>query len=342
MTRVTQPKGRGPKVLHQGPMYPLVARFFPDRVSLPATCLALMLWGAMSYGAWAQTPDLRSDAIFRADASEVRIAFSTTDQNNQVMATVQPSDFAIVDRDMVVRDFRSFARSEYTRLNIALLVDTSASITPQLYQELTNVVQMVARAQNVPDENFSIVSFRDLKPTVVCEANCRASSADASLPVLKSGGLTPLYDTIVFASHMLGRDMSGHDDARHARKILIVFSDGADTISLNSFSDALEGALNDDVAIYSVDVSSRPHGSQGTLVLRRFAINTGGRYFPIEAGGEKIVDAILEDFRATYTVAYKLPSHAAGFHQVRILPTHNLSLQFHCRLGYYYPSNPED
>jgi VWFA-related protein len=272
----------------------------------------------------------------RSDVTEVRMTFSTPDQNGRVMATVLPSDFAIVDGDMVVRDFRSFARSAYTRLDVVVLVDASESITPQFRQELANVVQLIGETDSVPDDSFSVLSFRDLKPSVVCEGNCRALNSSAQFPVMQSGGLTPLYDSIVFAAHKLG-----HDNDPRVKKILILFSDGADTISLKSFTDAMNSALDNDVAIYSVDVS-QPHTSPGTLVLRSFSVNTGGRYFPFEAGTTKLIDAILEDFHAAYAVAYKLPSHADGFHLVRILPTHNLSLQFHCRRGYYYPSTPEN
>ena len=102
------------------------------------------------------------------------MTFSTTDQNNRVIATVQPSDFAIVDQDLVVRDFRSFSRSEYTRLDVAVLVDASGSVTPKFHQELSNVVQLIAQSDGVPDESFSVISFRDLKPSVVCAGNCRA------------------------------------------------------------------------------------------------------------------------------------------------------------------------
>ncbi len=278
-----------------------------------------------------------SDVTLRSNATEVRMTFSTTDPNNRVIATVQPTDFAIVDGDMVVRDFRSFARSAYTRLDVAVLVNASESITPQFRQELSNVVQLIGETEGVPDDSFSVLSFRDLKPAVVCEGNCRTLNASTQFPVIQSGGLTPLYDSIVFAARKLG-----HDNDPRVRRILILFSDGADTISLKSFSDAMDSALDNDVTIYSVDVSRQPHTSPGTLVLRSFSVNTGGRYFPVEAGTTKLLDAILEDFHAAYTVAYKLPSHADGFHLVRILPTHDLSLQFHCRRGYYYPSTPEN
>ena len=83
----------------------------------------------------------------RSSVSEVQVTFSTTDQNNRVMANIQPSDFAIVDQDLVVREFRSFTRSEYTRLDVALLIDASGSITPQFRQELSNVVQLITEVR---------------------------------------------------------------------------------------------------------------------------------------------------------------------------------------------------
>ncbi|MGA9529734.1 MAG: VWA domain-containing protein [Terriglobales bacterium] len=269
----------------------------------------------------------------RSSVTEVRVNFSTTDQNDRVVATLQPSDFAIVDRDRVIHDFRSFARSEYTRLDVAVLIDASGSISSQFHSELAAVVQLIAQSEGVPDDSFSVISFRNTSPSVVCAGNCRAEASGGQFPAIQNGGVTPLYDSLEFASRRLGADRDPH-----ARRILILFSDGADTMSVSSFTDALDSAVENDVAIYSVDVSRQPHNWPGTLILRSLAFNTGGRYFPLETGAGKLVDAILEDFHATYTVTYKLPSRADGFHEVRILPTHNPGLQFHCRHGYYYPN----
>jgi VWFA-related protein len=273
------------------------------------------------------------DLTFRATVNEVRVTFSTTDRSNRVVATIQPTDFAIVDQDRVVRDFRSFTRSEYTQLDVALLVDSSESIASRFQQELAGVLQFLGRSAGVPEESFSVVSFHGLKPTVLCQGNCRALDLGAQFSSVTAGSQTPLYDSIVFADRMLGqrRDL-------HTRKILVVFSDGADTISLKSFSDALDSAVQSEVAVYTVDSSKAPHSQPGTAVLRSLSASTGGRYFTAESGIDRVLDAILEDFHATYTVAYKLPSYAAGFHLLRILPTRDLSLQFHCRRGYYYPT----
>lgn len=265
--------------------------------------------------------------------AEVRLAFSATDLHDHFLATLQPTDFVVVDQDLVVRDFSSFTRSHYSQLDIAVLVDASQSTSRQFPVEAANTIQLISRTPGIPDDSFSIVAFHDLKPALLCSGNCRNLSVEARLPAVRSGGFTPLYDSIVFAARRLGQD-----SRPDVRRTLILFSDGADTISLASYSDALMAALANGVAIYSVDVSPRPHTAPGTLALRALADGTGGRYFPIEAGNDTVIDAVLEDFHAAYVVTYKLPSRAAGFHSVRLLPTHDLGLQFHCRRGYYFPN----
>ena len=52
-----------------------------------------------------------------------------------------------------------------------------------------------------------------------------------------------------------------------------------------------------------------------------------------------MLNAVLDDLRASYVVTYALPSHQAGFHSLRLLPTHNLNLTFRNRKGYIYEPN---
>ncbi|MGA3197139.1 MAG: VWA domain-containing protein [Terriglobales bacterium] len=290
-------------------------------------CLAIVPFG------FAQAVLAPAELTLKASASEVRVTF-TTDRNGRILSTVQPGDFAVVDQDRVVRDFRSFTRSEYTRLDVAVLVDMSGSITPKFRQKLSSIVDQFAHDEALPGNSLSVISFRGLKPTLLCDRNCRDLNFSAHFPAAGSADQTPLHDSIVFASQLLAR----RSDPQ-TRKIVILFSDGADTISLHSFTDTLDTAIDEEVAIYSVDSGDSSHPSSGSPVLRTLAAGTGGRYFPLDAGPAKILDAVLADSRTTYTVAYKLPSPAAGFHLVRVLPTHDLDLQFHCRRGYYYPGD---
>lgn len=274
-----------------------------------------------------------AELTYRSSAAEVRLTFSASDRNHHSIATLQPSDFAVVDKDIIVRNFQSFTRSDSTRLEIGILFDASESVTPHFRQETADVLNLVTQTAGIPDENLSMFSFHGLQPDLLCAGNCRTSHVAEHIPSGRPGGLTPLFDAIIFASEFLSRRGNAQTE-----KVLIVFSDGVDTSSRNSLRDAVDASLRDDVQLDCIDLNRRSSSSQGTPVLQNLATATGGRYFPAPDGAVHALNAILEDFRTSYAVTYRLPSRAAGFHTVRILPTRNLNLQFRSRSGYYYPN----
>jgi VWFA-related protein len=293
--------------------------------------IALLLT-SLSAGAEGDQPEF----TYRANVNEVRLSFSAMDQNDHGVATLQASDFAVVDKGFIVRDFQSFTRSNWTALEIAILVDTSDSVTPHFRQEISDTVELLSQTAGVPDENISMFSFQNQKPTQLCAGDCRASHAAERLAPTRTGGLTPLFDSLIVAANYL----SQHADA-HAQKILILFSDGEDTISRHSAADAIDIAIGSDIQIDSIGLRGSDSASRGDSTLRGLAAATGGRAFSGRDGAIAAAQAILENFRATYTVTYRLPTHAAGFHLVQILPTHNLKLQFHNRSGYFYPNRAQ-
>jgi Ca-activated chloride channel homolog len=294
-------------------------------LDLRAAAVLLLGFCSVSFAEPGDTPI----PSYRMDVSEVRVTFSVTDQNNHEIATLQASDFAVVDQDLVIRELRSFNRAEFTDLEVVVLVDASGSTSKQLSEEVADVAQLIDHTAGVPEGNFSIVSFKGQRPTIVCAGNCRASQLAQELP-MHSGGLTPLFDSIVFAAQLLSEHAGPH-----AKKALVLLSDGDDTISWHTSRDVLEAALAREVQIYAVDSGS---SSAGEAILHNFADATGGRYYTMPESN-KVAPAVLEDFHASYTVAYRLPSREIGFHSLRILPRRNLNLNFHCRSGYYYRTN---
>jgi VWFA-related protein len=275
----------------------------------------------------------RPALTYRSNPTEVRLIFSASDRENHGVTTLQANDFAVVDKDVIVRNFQSFTRSEHTRLKIAILLDASQSVAPQFRQQIDDILELLSHAAAVPDENVAVFSFQGLQPALVCARDCRTAHAVDRLPALRPSGLTPLFDTVVFASDYL----SQHGDAQ-SENVLIIFSDGEDTISRDSFDSARTAAMKSEVQIFCIDLNQPAVSAQGSSVLYHLAKATGGRYFP-EHDITTALKVILEDFESTYVVSYRLPSHASGFHTVQILPTHNRSLQFRSRSGYYYPDN---
>ena len=196
------------------------------------------------------------------NATEVRLNFSAMDQNNHGVATLQANDFAVVDKDVIVRNFQSFTRSDWTKLEIAILVDTSESVSPRFRQEMADALELVSQTGGVPEENLAMFSFQDTQPAQLCAGNCRSSHAADRLPGERARGLTPLFDTIIFAANFLAQQGDPH-----AEKVLIVFSDGLDTASRSSLGNAINASLRGEVQLDCIDLNKAADRSQGAAVL---------------------------------------------------------------------------
>ncbi len=269
---------------------------------------------------------------FRSNVAEVRLTFFATDQNYRAVTTVKEDDFAVVDRDSVVRNFASFGRDPWKNVEVVVVIDSSDSVSRQFKKAITSSLQLIAQNHGIPDESISIISFHNSKPALICAGNCRSIPvADQLVP--EAGELTPLFDSVV-----LGTDLISRRSDANSKKALILFSDGEDTISMHAATDAMQAAITQDTQIYAVDLNPRS-SARGSAVLQRLANATGGRYFVLRQDTEQVLKEVFEDFHAAYTVTYRVPTHAAGFHSVRILPTNNLNLQFHCRSGYEYSAS---
>ncbi len=274
-------------------------------------------------------------ASFRTGTSEVRIVFFATDQDNHPVETIDRDDFAVVDSGMVIREFRSLERTQETSLHIVVLVDASGSVTPRFHASMENALQVVSRESSTSGDDFSLLSFSGLHPDLLCARDCGTPSAQQKLLAIQSAGATPLFDALVYAAHLIS---SRHTPG--ARDVLILFSDGEDTISRSSGEDAVDAVTASGAALYTVDLNEPGTESRGSLVLRRVAEASGGRSFSMQEGAAKVLASILADLRASYIVTYPLPNRTIGSHSLRILPKHNLNLRFHCRRNYFYEEIP--
>ena len=277
---------------------------------------------------------------YRVSASEVRVTFFTTDENNRAVQEVQKEDFAIVDGETVVRNFRSLTRSAEASLDLVILVDTSSSVAAHLQPAVEQILQLTAQNGLVNRDHVSVVAFSDLQASLLCSGDCSSAQAIGNLRTLRAGGPTPLYDALAFAA-----DFLSHRATPGVRPVLLLFSDGDDTISKISLRDALQAVVATGALVYTVDLNvlhsensrRRNAGQSGrNTALQELAFATGGRYFATSRDAANALQSALDDLRASYVVTYDPPDRAEGFHPLRILPKHNRNLQFHCRSGYYY------
>jgi VWFA-related protein len=276
-------------------------------------------------------PEEPSNFTYHSSASEVRLVFFASDEHNRAVEELQKDDFAVVDDERVIRKFRSLTRPAPGNLNLVLLIDSSNSVGAQFQQEATDVLQLVAQWPWRPEDDISVFSFSGLEAHLICSADCRSMSISDQISSLPQGGATPLFDALEVAAHRIVERRQPD-----AWPVIVLFSDGEDTISKASFHDALEQISASAAQVYTVDVSSDERPSPGGAVLQELADDFAGRRLRIGEGVTTVFNQVMDDLHSARVVTYALPESSSAFHSVRILPTHNLNLQFRCRRGYYH------
>jgi len=291
------------------------------------SCAHNLLFGLSAPGGSGESSNL----TYHRTVSEVRLVFFATDEHNRPVAGLQKDDFAVVDDEKVIRDFRSFTRSASTKLDVIVLFDSSESVLPHFKQEMTDVLQLISQWPWSSEDNVSVLSFSGTEAHTICAGNCRSSLTADQVASSPSGGATPLFDGLDTATNLLSQRRRPD-----VWPVIILFSDGDDTISKASFGEALENVLASGARIYAIDVSSPSRPSNGTATLRRLADDSGGSWARTSDGVVRIFNDLMDDLHSAYVVTYGLPESRSDFHSIRILPTHNLNLQFHCRRGYHH------
>jgi VWFA-related protein len=276
-----------------------------------------------------------SGYTIRADANEVRIAFSVSDQQGHVIKSLHSSDVAVADNGSIVRHFRSFRPAAESPLDVVLLLDGSGSVASQLPAEIAEANNFIANSEWGERDRVSILTFGGSRPQLLCSRNCHGDGLQAKLNALHADGDTPLYDALLAASEILRENRDPE-----SRPAMILFSDGRDTISMGSMADALQAAQELQAPIYAVNSRSRRSApDDGDAVLDYLAVNTGGLSFAPGENIQNVLRTVLDDLRSGYVLTYELPGQMSGKHSVRLLPTGDASLQFRSRRGYDEAAN---
>ena len=269
---------------------------------------------------------------FQSEINEVRLAFVATDQNNREVATLSQADIAVVDNGTVIRRFRSLRRYPEVDLDVLLLIDASESLAREFSQEIAEATQLIRAARWGPNDALSILSFGGLEAGFACIRNCRDLPPEAWVSKIHATGQTPLYDAVVMGVEFLAKNRG-----LVRRPVLVILSDGRDTISKHCLRDAIDTALRAEVPIYALNTGDRRNGAgAGAGVLRQMAALTGGFSFSGAPAASSTLASVLDELRNAYVLTYELPNHAEGLHSVIILPTTNSNLRLRSRRAYYY------
>ena len=197
---------------------------------------------------------------------------SVLDAQGRAVTDLQLKDFELLV-DGTQKEIGDLSRSE-TPVTMALLFDNSSSLRMAREFEIKAAVNFFKTVMR-PVDRASIYSISTI-PTLV-----RPLTGDVGMLVRtierfdKPEGATALFDAIAQAADYL-KPQTG-------RKVIIIVSDGTDTISDLDFDKTLERALAADCQIYAVQTGHSDNTNLRDLTaerrLQEFAAQTGGAVY---------------------------------------------------------------
>jgi Ca-activated chloride channel family protein len=322
-------------------------------LSLAAVCAANSLVRAQSPAAQRpQTPPAASDSI-RRDVNLVDVLFTVFDKQNRIVPTLNESDFTVADDGQPQR-ILFFNRQSDLPLRVGLLMDTSNSIRSRLKFEQEAAIDFLYTVIRRDRDQTFLMTIED-DPELVVRATSDLNTVRDAILRQRAGGGTALYDAIYRSAEEMTRLPIPTGGQLDMRRVLVVISDGDDTLSRHSRGEALDMAQRAGIVIYTISTSTewvvsdnnsraaqtaqrKYLKTQGDKDLETFANDSGGRsFFPY------LVDdlagsfaAIGDELRNQYSLAYVPAGRAPDgkFHKIsiRAIPK---DMRVRTRSGYY-------
>jgi Ca-activated chloride channel family protein len=273
------------------------------------------------------------EITLRMEVKLVNVFVNVTDRNGAVVNGLTRADFALAE-DGQPQQIAVFERQPELPLNLTLAIDTSVSVRKDMAVE-ADAARRFAHALLRSQDQMSLLQFATEARELVPFTN-KMSHVDRGLGQLRGDWATALYDAICLGSERLG--------GKNGRKVLVVISDGDDTISNATYSQALEQAQRNEVMIYSIiDVpieASAGRDLGGEHMLITLAEQTGGKSFYVSDGGlDKAFQQVSDDLRTQYFLAYYPKNQVPGraFHSIQVVLSKGAAGAFNIRhrTGYY-------
>lgn len=268
----------------------------------------------------------------RVDTRLVDLLFTVRDSKGRLIKNLKREEFSVSDNGQS-QPITHFAEESGRPLVLALVFDKSTSVEGHFnFQKraTTDFLHKVLR----PGRDRALLIAVDKQPHLLVPFTDQPERISQALAPLESGGGTALFDAARLA---IEKHLS---QARQRRKILILVTDGEDTVSWATRGEVLALALASNVVVYSLGV--RPDGRgrhrRARRNLVRLSDDTGGvALFPKDDPKElaQLFAQVADELRHQYSLGYVPPrSDVRVFHQVEIA-TKKKGYRVRARRGYY-------
>jgi Ca-activated chloride channel homolog len=262
---------------------------------------------ALGFSLAAQEP------TFRSGSRVVPSYVTVVDADNRLVTDLTRDDFEVYDNGRL-QEITIFD-NEVRPFTVVVMLDTSVSMTDRLNDLNAGAEQFLMRL--MPHDKATVGAFNDKIEFASTFTNNRDSLISA-LKRLDFGNMTRLYDAVHASLDEL-KNVEG-------RKVILLFTDGADFGSKLGSGKALERARDGEVMIYGIGLETEFFNGQMVVrskpdsILNRFANETGGGYFDLKKGANlnTAFTRVAQELRSQYLLGFSPATLDGKVHKLEV------------------------
>lgn len=274
--------------------------------------------------------------VIRINSNLVTVPATVVDRLGKAVADLRLEDFEL-RVDGQPRQISELGRNE-TPVQLVMLFDNSSSLSEAREFEKQAAVRFF-RSVIRPVDQAAIYSVSTIPVLEQGFTNNVGSLVRTIEHFGKPEGATALFDTIVMAAAYL--------QPYQGRKVIVIVSDGADTISDLSFEATLQRTLAADCQVYAVQTGQIENANLHDLAAERrletLTGQTGGAVY-VPKGNDDLDNAFAQinaDLAQQYVLSYYPTDEPRDgrFHTISLRVQTRQGLRVRARKGYYATVN---
>jgi Ca-activated chloride channel homolog len=260
----------------------------------------------------AQAPQSNEDQVptIKVETRLVNVALNVVDAKGSPVGGLGRDDFEILE-DGKPQKIAVFEKESSTPLSIVLAIDASESVMTSERLEKEAAKHFVNALLREQDE-LDLMEFSEVVREIVPFTN-QKKRIESGLGEIHTGAATALYDAIYLASQRL----DGTSLANGRRRVVVLITDGEDTVKGSRYTQALEQAQRAGAMVYSIIIvpiyADAGRNTGGEHALIQLANDTGGKYYYVvdPKDLEPAFAHVSDDLRTQYLLGYYAPNRGA-------------------------------
>jgi Ca-activated chloride channel family protein len=272
----------------------------------------------------------------RVETRLVNLPLNVVDEKGVPVGGLGRDDFEILE-DGKLQKVAVFEKESVAPLSIVLAIDASESVlrNERLEKEAAkHFVRSLLREQD-------LMEFADTVREIIPFTN-NLKRIESGLGQLQHGDATALFDAIYLGSERL----AGTKGDAGRRRVMVLITDGGDTVKGTKYGQALEQAQRAGAMVYSIIIvpvyADAGRNTGGEHALIQMASDTGGKYYYVTEPRdlEPAFSKVSEDLRTQYVLGYYAPQRGKdnSFRNIKVRmkdPALRGKYELRYRTGYY-------